>query len=61
MIEKVKFLLTSLRFWQITLAAITAELTLAQAHGFQVTDLLGVITTWLGSIALVGTIDKFSN
>jgi len=60
MINKIKAILFSIRFWIITLTAVTGFLTLVQAHGFQMIDFLGVITAWLGTVAGVGTIDKFS-
>lgn len=58
MLAKVKFLLTSIRFWEITLGAVSAELAFISTRGFQIGDLLGVVTAWLGSVAAVGTIDK---
>lgn len=60
MIEKVKAIVGSVRFWIITLTAITGFLTLVEVNGFKVSDLLGVITAWLGTVAGVGTLDKFS-
>lgn len=60
MLDKVKSIVGSVRFWIITLTAITGFLTLMEVNGFRVSDLLGVITAWLGTVAGVGTIDKFS-
>lgn len=60
MLSKIKKILGSVRFWIITLTAITGMLTLVELHGFLVSDLMGVITTWLGTVAGVGTLDSIA-
>ena len=55
---KLKLLLTSLRFWQITLAAALAYIGWLQVHGFHAVDLINFVAGWLGTVAGVGTVDK---
>jgi len=57
MIDKIKFLLTSLRFWQITLGSASAYTSYVVASGFSWVSLLNAITIWLGVVAGTGTID----
>ena len=60
MIDKIKFLLTSLRFWQITLGSASAYTSYVVASGFSWVSLLNAITIWLGVVAGVGTVDSFA-
>jgi hypothetical protein len=53
---KLKSLLGSLRFWQLTLAA-GAEI-LALAGPAQGTSIYHIIAMWLVGVAAIGTIDK---
>jgi hypothetical protein len=58
MLEKLKELLSSLRFWAITFAWLAAYLGVVQQNGFNPVELLNQIAYWLGTVAGVGTIDK---
>jgi len=60
MLEKIKTLLGSIRFWLITIAWLGVYLAVVEKSGFQLPELFTQIGIWLGSIATVGTVDKFS-
>lgn len=59
--EKIRALLGSIRFWQITGAAVSAYLAVLATNGYSAHDLLLAISAWLGVIAGVGTIDKVNS
>lgn len=61
MIEKIKEILSSVRFWQISGASLSAYLADISLNGFQVSRLLMALSLWLGIIAGVGTVDKLGN
>jgi len=54
--HKIASLLSSIRFWQLTLAA-GAEI-LALAGPAQGTSIYHIIAVWLVGVAAIGTIDK---
>jgi hypothetical protein len=56
---KIKKLLGSLRFWIVTLTAITAVLS-SLSDGQSVTDILDIVTIYLGSVAAIGTLDSLA-
>lgn len=58
--SKILKLLGSLRFWIITLGSTAVYLGLVEANGFHWNVLFDSIAIWLGTVAGVGTIDKFS-
>jgi hypothetical protein len=60
MIAKLKLLLSSIRFWQVVLASIAAELALVSANGFQTAELMGVISAFLTAVTAIGTVDRFN-
>lgn len=53
--DKISSLLRSIRFWQVTIAA---AVQLAAKLNFISDDVANVITVWLGTVAVVGTVDK---
>ena len=55
---KVKGILGSIRFWQITLAAASVYAGFVIANGFNLPVLLDSIAIWLGTVAGIGTFDK---
>lgn len=57
--EKIISILGSVRFWMITMGAAAVYAGLLQAHGFQWPELFNTIAAWLGTVAGVGTVDKF--
>ena len=58
MIEKLKNLLGSLRFWQVTLANLAVYIGVIIANGFSVEGLFTAIAAWFVIVAGVGTFDK---
>ena len=60
MLNKIKGVLFSLRFWILTLTAVVAELTGIQKSGFNTIDLLNIIQVWLLAVAGVGTLDSIA-
>lgn len=60
MIEKIKKVIFSLRFWIITLGFVIAELTQIEKVGFNLIDLLNFIQGWLASVVAVGTADSIA-
>ena len=58
MFEKIKGILGSVRFWQITLGAGAVYSGLVIANGFDLPVLLNAIAAWLGVVAGVGTFDR---
>lgn len=61
MIEKIKKLIGSIRFWIALLGAVAAYLALVEVNGFVLSDLFNVITGFLAAVVAIGTIDKFSS
>ena len=57
MLDKLKSLLGSLRFWQLTVAAISEAIALTQPS---LSTVLHVVSTWLLAVAAIGTVDKFN-
>lgn len=57
MLEKVKAILGSVRFWTITLGSASAYMGFVEASGFTWSSLLNAIAIWLGIVAGTGTID----
>jgi hypothetical protein len=55
---KILGILGSVRFWIITLGAISAFLAFVDVNGFKFSDLFNAIAIWLGVVSGVGTIDK---
>lgn len=60
MLNKIKEVLGSLRFWIVTLGFVIAELTQVQKAGFNLIDLLNFIQGWLGSVVALGTFDSIA-
>lgn len=58
--DKILNLVSSVRFWMITLAAASVYVGTVQANGFDLKALLDSIATWLGIVAGVGTVDKIA-
>jgi len=58
MFEKIKEILGSVRFWQITLGAGAVYAGLVIANGFDLPVLLNAIAAWLGTVAGIGTFDR---
>lgn len=55
MLAKIKVLLSSIRFWQLTLAAASEVTALVKPD---LATVLHVISMWLVGVAAIGTIDK---
>ena len=60
MLQKLLSIVSSVRFWLLTLAAASVYVGLVQANGFDLKVLLDTVAAWLATVAGVGTIDKFS-
>jgi hypothetical protein len=60
MIEKIKAIVSSVRFWMLTLGSASAYLAYVETSGFTWSSLLNALAIWLSVIAGTGTIDKFS-
>jgi hypothetical protein len=59
MVAKLLAIFGSVRFWLITIAWAGFYASLVQAGGFDWVVLLKTIGEWLGTVAGVGTLDKF--
>lgn len=57
MIDKIKGILESVRFWQVTLAAIVQVLAY---FGVLAPELANIITGWLGVVITIGSVDSFA-
>jgi len=57
---KIKELLGSLRFWIVTLTAITAVLS-SVSEGQPIGGILDIVTVYLGTVAGIGTLDKVAD
>lgn len=55
MLDKIKEILTSVRFWQVTIVAALQVLALYELIP---ADLTNVVSAWLGVTVLIGTVDK---
>ncbi len=55
--EKLKALLTSVRFWVVTLAAASGVLSLV-ADGASTSQIFDAVTIYLGTVAGIGTLDS---
>jgi hypothetical protein len=60
MIDKVKKLVGSIRFWIITFTAISAYLAIVERSGFNWASLFDTLAVYLGTVAGIGTIDKLA-
>jgi len=60
MIDKIKKLVGSIRFWIITLTAVSAYLSIVERSGFSWGALFDTLAVYLGTVAGVGTIDKLA-
>jgi hypothetical protein len=60
MIDKIKKLVGSIRFWIITFTAISAYLAIVERSGFSWGSLFDTLAVYLGAVAGVGTIDKLT-
>ncbi len=58
MVEKLKELLNSVRFWQVTIGSVSAYLADVATNGFILAHLLMAVSIWLGVVASVGTLDS---
>jgi len=58
MIDKIKGLLGSIRFWIITFGWLAVYLGVIEEKGFDWTGLFDQIAIWLGTVAGVGTVDS---
>ena len=56
--QKLKSLLGSIRFWQLTLAAVAEVLALSGPGTGTGTSVYHIIAVWLVGVAAIGTIDK---
>ena len=59
MIEKLLDIVSSVRFWLITLGAASVFAGLVQVNGFEWKTLFDTVALWLATVAGIGTIDKF--
>ena len=60
MIEKVKSILSSIRFWIVTFTAVVAILIGIEKSGFVLADFLNVAQIWLLGVAGIGTLDSIA-
>lgn len=60
MIDKVKKLVGSIRFWIITFTAVSAYLAIVERSGFSWASLFDTLAVYLGTVAGIGTIDKLA-
>jgi len=58
--DKILALLSSIRFWMVTLAAVSIYLGNVESNGFDLKILLDSIATWLGVVVGIGTADKLA-
>lgn len=57
--DKVLALLGSIRFWIYTLGAAAAYLGYVEANSFEWSELLTVVSGWLGVVGVTGGLDKW--
>lgn len=60
MIEKIKSVIGSIRFWMITLGSASAYIAFVETSGFTWSSLLNAIAIWIGVITGVGTADSIA-
>ena len=60
MLEKIKAILGSVRFWIITTGSASAYLAFVEANGFTWSGLLNAVSIWLGVVVGIGTLDKLT-
>lgn len=60
MVEKVKQLLGSVRFWMATFAWASAYLAGVTEHGFSWAELFDQVSKWLGTVVAVGSLDSIA-
>lgn len=60
MINKIKGILGSIRFWVITLGWLAAYLAGVEKEGFIWSSLMDQVALWLGSVAVVGSADSIA-
>lgn len=58
MLEKIKAIIGSIRFWVATLAWASDYLALVASEGFTLETLFAQVAYWLGTIVGVGTVDS---
>lgn len=58
---KVFAILGSIRFWIITLGWASFFVGLLQTYGFDLKTLFDCVAGWLGTVAGVGTLDRFGD
>lgn len=58
MVDKIKSLLGSLRFWVVTFAWLSDYLSKVSSEGFDLTILMSQIAMWLGTVVAIGTADS---
>lgn len=58
MTEKIKALLNSIRFWEITLGTLAGYLADVAKYGFDTPRLLVAISIWLTAVMSIGTFDS---
>jgi len=58
MIEKIKGIFGSIRFWILTLTAVIAILVSAQNSGLNLVEVLKIAEGWLVAVAALGTADS---
>jgi hypothetical protein len=59
MMNKIKGLLSSIRFWVYTLGATAGFLAEVSANGFNLEKLFLFIAGWLGVVGVTGGLDKW--
>ncbi len=57
--NKIKNVLSSIRFWIITFAWLAVYLGVVEKNGFSSIELFNQLAGWLATVAGVGTIDKY--
>jgi len=60
MLNKLKKIVGSVRFWIVTLAWGSAYLAGIETDGFSLLDLLDSISKWLATVAGIGTLDSIA-
>jgi ABC-type siderophore export system fused ATPase/permease subunit len=57
--DKILGILSSVRFWIITLGSASAYLAYVEVNGFLFSSLLNAISIWLGVVSGIGSLDKW--
>jgi hypothetical protein len=58
MIDKIKELVNSIRFWIVTFGWASNYLSYVAANGFDIATLLQQLALWAGSVVAIGTVDS---